>query len=48
MAGKVKREEARSRRETESEQGETPKLAWESAGADPKPGDLPMAREKSR
>ena len=32
--------QARSRRETESEQGD------ESAVVDPKPGDLPMARVK--
>ena len=41
VAGEVKREHARSRSESESEQG-----GDESAGADAKPGDLPLARMK--
>ena len=41
MRGKVKAYKRRSRRETESEQGET-----ESRAVDPKPGDLSMDRMK--
>ena len=41
VAGEVKREDARSRSESESEQG-----VIESAVADAKPGDLPVARMK--
>ena len=40
VAGEVKREDARSRSESESEQGA------KSAGADAKPSDLPLARMK--
>ena len=42
VRGEVKREYARSRSESESEEGA------ESRGADAKPGDLPMSRLKSR
>ena len=41
VAGEVKREDARSRSESESEEG-----VIESAVADAKPGDLPVARMK--
>ena len=41
VVGEVKREDARSRSESESEQG------VESAAADAKPSDLPLARLKS-
>jgi len=41
-SGEVKGEDSWSRRETESEEGE------ESLSADPKPGELPLAREKVR
>ena len=41
-SGKVKGQESRSRRETESEEGA------ESLSGDPKPGDLPLARVKVR
>ena len=41
VAGEVKREDARSRSESESEQG-----VIESAEADAKPSDLPLARMK--
>ena len=41
VAGEVKREDARIRSESESEQG-----AIESAEADAKPSDLPLARMK--
>ena len=40
LAGEVKALESRSRSESESEQGA------ESAGADAKPSDLPLARMK--
>ena len=40
VAGEVKRHEARSRSESEPEEG------VESAVADAKPGDLPVARMK--
>ena len=40
MRSEVKGQESRSRRETESEQGEQLRVA------DPKPSDLPMARLK--
>ena len=42
VAGEVKRDDARSRSESESEQG------VKSAAADAKPGDLPQSRLKSR
>ncbi len=42
VAGKVKHQEMRSRSESESEQG-----VQESAVADAKPSDLPLARLKS-
>ena len=42
IAGEVKRQEARSRSESEPEEG------VESAGVDAKPGDLRMTRLKSR
>ena len=42
VAGKVKRNYARSRSESESEEGA------ESSAADAKPGDLPVPRLKSR
>ena len=42
VTGKAKRHEARSRSESESEQGA------ESVGADAKPSDIPMARLKFR
>ena len=42
VIGEVKGEDARSRSESESEQGA------ESLAADAKPGDLPMSRLKSR
>ena len=42
VAGKVKCHETRSRSESESEQG------VESARADAKPSDLPLARLKDR
>ena len=41
VVGEVKREDARSRSESESEKG------VESAAADAKPSDLPLARLKS-
>jgi len=41
-SGEVKGLESRSRRETESEEGE------ESLPGDPKPSDLPVARVKVR
>ena len=41
VSGEVKRDDARSRSESESEQG-----AVESAEADAKPSDLPLARMK--
>ena len=41
VAGEVKRDNARSRSESESEQG-----VIESAEADAKPSDLPLARMK--
>ena len=41
VSGKVKGHESRSRSESESEQG------VESAAADAKPSDLPLARMKS-
>ena len=41
VAGEVKREDARNRSESESEQG-----VVESAEADAKPSDLPLARMK--
>ena len=41
VIGEVKRNDARSRSESESEQG------VESWGADAKPSDLPLARLKS-
>ena len=40
VAGKIKRNDARSRSESESEQGA------QSAVADAKPGDLPLSRMK--
>ena len=40
VAGEVKRDDPRSRSESESEEGA------ESAAADAKPGDLPLARLK--
>ena len=40
VAGEAKGEDVRSQSESESEQG------VESAGADAKPGDLPLARVK--
>ena len=42
MTGEVKRNDARSRSESESEKG------VESVGADAKPSDLHMSRMKSR
>ena len=42
VAGEVKRKDARSRSESESEEG------VQSSAADAKPSDLPMARLKSR
>ena len=42
LRGEVKDSKVRSRRETESEEGE------KSRGADPKPDDLSMARVKVR
>ena len=42
LSGEVKRDDARSRSESESEQG------VESVGADAKPSDLPLSRMKSR
>ena len=41
VAGEAKREDARSRSESESEQG-----VFESAEADAKPSDLPLSRMK--
>ena len=41
VAGEVKRDDARSRSERESEEG------VKSAAVDAKPGDLPLARLKS-
>ena len=41
VAGEVKREDARSRSESESEKG------VQSGGTDAKPSDLPLARMKS-